>query len=133
VAAIEQVLTIAARSEPRRCGSAARVVRPDESEHVDVQHPVPLLVRVVRHGAGGADARVVDQGVEAAERLGRRLDGRTDRPVVAHVGGEAGQGGRAVVAGRDHHRAQEVLVQVVDVLDHPVLGRPGQRDVSDSA
>ena len=47
---------------------------PDHADDVDVQDAVPLVVRVVLDRAGGADAGVVDQHVDAAEQLGRRAD-----------------------------------------------------------
>ena len=44
----------------------------DHAEHVDVEDPAPLVDRVGLDRALGADARVVHQGVDAAERRRRR-------------------------------------------------------------
>src|SRR5690606_19443362 len=58
-----------------------------DAQHVDVEDAVPLLVRVVLDGAGGADARVVDEDVQAAEVFAGLAHGRAHRGVVPHVGG----------------------------------------------
>lgn len=55
--------------------------RAHHAEDVDVQDPVPLGVVVVLDGALGADARVVDQYVKAAE-VG---DGGRDSPAYGGV------------------------------------------------
>ena len=64
MAAIEEVLTIAACSDSRRCGSAARGDA-RHAEHVDVEDPAPLVVVVVRDRARRADAGVVDERCRA--------------------------------------------------------------------
>ncbi len=65
----------------------------DDTEDVDLVDAAPLLVGVVLDGALRADARVVDEDVEAAERLGGLGDRGPDRVVVGHVGADAGQRG----------------------------------------
>ncbi len=57
----------------------------DHADDVDVVDAVPLVVGVVLDGALGADARVVDQDVEAAEFRDRRRDGRPHGRVVGDV------------------------------------------------
>ena len=89
MAAIEQVLTMAAW--PRGAGRRAQQRQrgpgdADHAEHVHVEHPVPLVVVVVRHGARRADPRVVDQDVECSDGLPGFRDRRPDRGVVGHVG-----------------------------------------------
>ena len=58
------------------------------AEHIDVQDPVPLVVRVVLDGAGRADAGVVHQDVDAAHPHPCRLHRLPHRRVVADVGGQ---------------------------------------------
>ena len=78
-AAIEQVLTIAALGERRRCGSAARDTRamPTTLTFRTRCHSSSLLAVDV---ADRADAGVVDQDVDAAERVGDRGDAPTAAP-----------------------------------------------------
>lgn len=59
---------------------------PDHPDDVDIQDAVPFVVVVVRHGALGTDARVVDQDVQSAEVGDGRGDGRAHRGVVGDVG-----------------------------------------------
>jgi hypothetical protein len=56
--------------------------------HVHVLDPLPRLQRGVEHGlvVAGVDARVVEEHVDAAELLPRRLVHRLDLPLVGHVG-----------------------------------------------
>ncbi len=63
----------------------------DDAEDVDVEDAVPLVVVVVLDGALGADARVVDEDVEAAEVGHGGGHGGADGGVVADVGGVAAQ------------------------------------------
>src|SRR6185437_10711784 len=49
--------------------------------------------------------------------------------LLAQRRGEAGRGRRQVAAADDAHRVGEVLVQVIDVLQHPVVRRGADRDV----
>ena len=69
-AAIEQVLTMAAASERRRCGMRGRRHAGDPDD-VDVEDARPVVVGEVLDRADGADAGVVDDDVELPE-LGRR-------------------------------------------------------------
>jgi hypothetical protein len=52
---------------------------------------LPLLVGVVLDGADGADARVVEEDVDAAQRGGRGLHGGAYRGVVADISLESEQ------------------------------------------
>ena len=59
-----------------------------DAAHVHVEHPVPLVVVVVRHRPGRADPGVVDHDVEpTAERAGGLGHGGPDRGVAGDVGG----------------------------------------------
>jgi hypothetical protein len=68
-----------------------RAGHPDDAEHVDLEHPAPLVELVGLDRALGADAGVVDHDVDATEPLGRGGHPGADRVVVGHVDGEAGQ------------------------------------------
>src|ERR1035441_2340590 len=63
-------------AQMRQCGTTGA----DHAEHVHLEDPPPLVVVVVLYRADGADARVVDQDVDAAERLGGRADRGTPPP-----------------------------------------------------
>jgi hypothetical protein len=116
VAAMEHVLTIAACDERRRYGRAARVVRTVPST---VEDAVPLLVGVVLDGTDGADARVVDEDVQATEPFGGLRHGRAYRGVVAEVGldGDQRLGGDGGVEVEDGHRGAVLG-------EHPGRGQP---------
>lgn len=77
----------------------------DHADDVDVHHAVPFGVVVVLDGALGADARVVDQDVEAAEFGDGGGDGLADGGVVGDVGAVGEQrllhGGRVQVEDGD--------------------------------
>ena len=70
---------------------------PDHRHDVDVEHPAPVVERVVEEGPGAVDAGVVDEGVDrTAERLLALLDQLCDRGVVGDVaphGHRLGSGG----------------------------------------
>src|ERR1019366_6844037 len=74
-------------AQVRQCGTTGA----DHAEHVHLEDPPPLVVVVVLYRADGADARVVDQDVDAAERLGGRADRGSHRGVVRHVSDEGVQ------------------------------------------
>lgn len=61
-------------------------------------------------------------GPEGAAGVGELRDGL--RP---HGRGEARRGGCRVVTLPDDHRVEEVVVQMVDVFDDPVVGGAGER------
>ena len=65
---------------------------------VDVEHRVPLVLGQLVRQPVGADAGVVEQHVDAAEALDRRVDGGAHGRVVAHVGDAATQ--RAALGAR---------------------------------
>jgi hypothetical protein len=79
----------------------------DDTEDVDVQDALGLGDGVLLHGARRADARVVDQDVDAPEPVDHLCDRSGGRVVAAHVeievrhtGGRSESGGLA--AGSDH-------------------------------
>ena len=55
---------------------------------VDVEHRIPGVLGQLVGQAVAADARVVEQDVDAAEPIGGGGDGRADGSIVADVGGE---------------------------------------------
>lgn len=91
VAATEQVLTIAGCAERRRWRRAARVVRTTPSRLTSSTrcHSASSLSSTV---AGGADAGVVHQDVDAAQGAGRVADRGGDGVVVGDVRAVAAQG-----------------------------------------
>src|SRR5499427_10078578 len=63
----------------------------------------------------------VPRGTGRVLKLAERLRAHSDAP-ARHLR-------RDVVSVADHHRVDEVLVQVLDVLENPVLERAAHRDV----
>ncbi len=95
----------------------ASCVHRNEPVEVDVHDLLPLLERqVLERDAGGADARVVEQEVEAAERLLRAREERPDRLRVGDVGGDD-----------ERPRFADACLRI-DLLQR-LLAAPGERDV----
>ena len=55
--------------------------------HIDGHHAIPGLDIYLHHGlaAGVGDGGIVDQAIEASQRIGRCRNGALDRPRIGHV------------------------------------------------
>ena len=85
--ATEELLMIT----PRRCSIIERDHAASDQPgplQIDVDHGVPGILGQLVSQAVAADARVVEQDVDAAELVGGGMNGGADRIVVADVGGE---------------------------------------------
>ena len=65
--------------------------RPGDADHVDVQHPVPLVVAVVGDRALRSDSGVGDDDVESSVTVADRLHGGTHGCVVGDVAGDVAE------------------------------------------
>ena len=68
----------------RRCGRG-RAQHPERGDRVDVEHPLEPVVAHLVHGGVERVARVVDDDVQAPERVHRRLDERVGGALLGQV------------------------------------------------
>jgi hypothetical protein len=108
---------------------------------VDVEHRVPRLLGELVRQAVAADARVVEEDVDAAEALDRGVDGSRNLSVVADVGHrrEALAAGRRALPHqrlelvRRAHGIARVLERTGHVERHHVVALASQRHSGDPA